>query len=71
MIFIVDDSHLKRFIKGIKEHGEFSTENSDMSPDHMNGHGLLFKEVEVLRNILREKETLLGAGSYRLMKKLN
>lgn len=56
---------MKRFIKGIKEHGEFSTENSDLSPDHINGYGLLFKEVEVLRNILREKETLLGAGSYR------
>lgn len=55
---------MKRYKKLLKEPGEMSTENSENSPMKQNqGKSLLTKEVDLLRNILKEKELLLKKGT--------
>ena len=60
LIYEVENSSGRRNKKRGKERTETSTENSEGSPIVNKDRQVLLKETELLRNILREKEQLLG-----------
>ena len=64
-MILADHGNLRGSFKREKERVESSTDHSENSPMLNKDRKVLMKETELLRNILREKEGLLGGSSSK------